>query len=1770
MPNKESMGGHDYFDRFDPRAAGEGVPDAKRWDKLLFAPGKIVQAAELNEIQSVGAYYVKNLGLAIFNEGDIVSGLSIWQQKSDGTNFMHVLAGKVFIDGKVRHISQQNNIKLDATGTEYLGLKLDVKYLTENDDSSYRDPAEGFDNYNQAGAHRRRFDYTWKVWRPGTDTTYVQVFELYNGYQRNLTQGSPAFSKIYDALARRTFDESGDYMLRPFQVSVKNNPNDSSTMYVITGKGKAYVRGHEIDMGTSQQTLFEKARDLRGVTGDAITYRKDTAVYELTDDYVASISSVTANVLVVEAVTRGAAAGGTDALTNTPVQDILQVCASYGELDATRQLLETTVTPYTESTDWNQTGNTVDWSPAGAEPAGASTYYVLYTYQTTLTPAVRTKTRINALAVTRSGSLTYDRLSDPTGAGLKTVSGQDGISVAMITDTAAGVSATWIQGYDYYVATGRNNDELVRNNIYDADRYSSASGSDGAQDWEKEIGSIVIDWGTGSSSQPAAGASYYCFTGDTKIPLLNGQEYTLKELSEQFTDKEFWVYSVNKEGQIVPGMAHHPRLTRKNARIIEIELDNGEKIRCTENHPFMMRNGRYKKAIELEESDSLMPLYRTKEKYERIYNPKSGKFEWTHKLVAESLRFEKGVIHHKDFNSRNNSPNNLQDTSLEEHGGLHKKLGRRNALKRWNDPIEASKWRKIISRAVRKSHKGKSLEEWAKKPKVTRKKMREAGLKRSSRPEVSLSMKTSNKVKNHLDWLHNGYFKMYPEKHVNNKWKNPIERLEWSKKNSDFMKKRWENEEWKQKIRLSTIKSNKRRAQARRLGFNNVQELKVHQEIQSLNHKIKSIRFLGYEDVYDFSVEQFHNFAISAGIFVHNCTYDYWAHSTPGDYVHAGSYDSYSDIDRIAGIYSGANFTDQYMRDTIDFRSIEGKYPYGYTNKGSGGTKKQIRVNTSVTINYTHYLRRIDCLYMDPRGYVKIKKGDPGINPGMVNVPGDSMGIAFLDILPYTYDTNDVNVRTIQNKRYTMKDIAKIEDRVKRLEYFNVSQMLESDAFSKFTVGEKRGVFVDTFIGTAHSDINFGDGTIIYDVCVDPTSETLRLGYNMGQTDLTISAFGGDTAQWNNALTLPVTEKLLFENPYATGWDSVQPFEVFDKHGELELYPEQDYWIDTGTPPQMDVDITGDLQHRTETLDNSLEWGAWRTVATGWNINWRRTQPWPSNVLNQERWGQREGHVPGQNFIDLGDRVVDVSWIPFCREKTIEVQAMAMRVSTGQLRVTFGGDVMTVSAASATYVADSLHAGDPSWYIDTNNTVKTDANGFTAFQFTIPGGTYPVGAHEVRVDNPTAGKQSRTYAGHEFEARGMYQQKEHVHVPRKRTPKKPEPKDPAPPPKPPWNPPEPWPEEPNGGGEGDGDPLAQTFRIPPGLPCILSSMDLYFKEKDANEPVQIQLRTTLNGYPTTDILTYSNLNPDNVNVSEDASVATNFPFEDPVTLEANVEYAIVVYSGSPNYNLFYSELGETDLTTGNQVSKNPFSGVYFRAANTSTWQADGFKDMKFKIYRCHFDSPAMLTFANVTGLQTGWTAPAITAVEPKSTRLVYEYSTDGGSTWKTCIANDDIDHSTVATQFQLRVQFITDNSYLSPIVHKDKIGIINVLSLTDGDYFSKEIELDTTAQFLDLYLDQYEPANTDLTVYYTSDEGSQSGNWSSTWKACTLHVSDGRTGIRELENDSYNTKGTTIWKEHEYHNALGAVGRSFRLRINMKTTNRAITPKAKRLRCVFF
>jgi len=71
-----------------------------------------------------------------------------------------------------------------------------------------------------------------------------------------------------------------------------------------------------------------------------------------------------------------------------------------------------------------------------------------------------------------------------------------------------------------------------------------------------------------------------CFIGSTKIPLLDGNDYTLKELYDKNL-KNFPVYSMNKKGEHRIGIADEVKLTRKNAELVKIILDNDEEIICT-------------------------------------------------------------------------------------------------------------------------------------------------------------------------------------------------------------------------------------------------------------------------------------------------------------------------------------------------------------------------------------------------------------------------------------------------------------------------------------------------------------------------------------------------------------------------------------------------------------------------------------------------------------------------------------------------------------------------------------------------------------------------------------------------------------------------------------------------------------------------------------------------------------------------------------------------------------------------------------------------------------------------------------------------------------------------------------------------------------------------------------------------------------------------------------------------------------------------------------
>ena len=167
----------------------------------------------------------------------------------------------------------------------------------------------------------------------------------------------------------------------------------------------------------------------------------------------------------------------------------------------------------------------------------------------------------------------------------------------------------------------------------------------------------------------------------------------------------------------------------------------------------------------------------------------------------------------------------------------------------------------------------------------------------------------------------------------------------------------------------------------------------------------------------------------------------------------------------------------------------------------------------------------------------------------------------------------------------------------------------------------------------------------------------------------------------------------------------------------------------------------------------------------------------------------------------------------------------------------------------------------------------------------------------------------------------------------------------------------------NGDDSDGGDPLAQTFIIKDrdgAAGMFLTKMDLYFETKDPNLGVTVQLRTVENGFPARKIMPYGNihLKSSEVNVSDDGTLATTINFDAPVFVAAGLEYCFVVLpdGNNPNYNLWVKKTGEADLTSGTILNADEFDGIMFLSSNNRAWKPYQDEDVKFTIYRANFDS----------------------------------------------------------------------------------------------------------------------------------------------------------------------------------------------------------------------
>ena len=275
--------------------------------------------------------------------------------------------------------------------------------------------------------------------------------------------------------------------------------------------------------------------------------------------------------------------------------------------------------------------------------------------------------------------------------------------------------------------------------------------------------------------------------------------------------------------------------------------------------------------------------------------------------------------------------------------------------------------------------------------------------------------------------------------------------------------------------------------------------------------------------------------------------------------------------------------------DTLDFRPTPAVFtstsasPFDFSQRttafGSSSPKFIISPDEISIVGYSYYLPRIDKLSLDKLGNLVLTKGVSAETPKIPVSPDESMDIATISLPAYLYNAKGVTITYQDNKRYTMRDIGKIEDRVDNLEKVTSLSLLEvdtktlqvqdSDGFNRF----KTGFFVDNFKNTDFIDPDSG-------IQVDPEDQVMRPvvarnslksqlapSENIAENTLDLSVdfnlLDSNVVKKSNTITLRYDEVAWISQPLATQLENVNPFHVVSYTGTIKLSPASDTWVRT-------------------------------------------------------------------------------------------------------------------------------------------------------------------------------------------------------------------------------------------------------------------------------------------------------------------------------------------------------------------------------------------------------------------------------------------------------------------------------------------------------------------------------------------------------------------------------------------------------------------------------
>lgn len=415
--------------------------------------------------------------------------------------------------------------------------------------------------------------------------------------------------------------------------------------------------------------------------------------------------------------------------------------------------------------------------------------------------------------------------------------------------------------------------------------------------------------------------------------------------------------------------------------------------------------------------------------------------------------------------------------------------------------------------------------------------------------------------------------------------------------------------------------------------------------------------------------------------------FEYFAHGT-GDYFTVNSYIDNNNFD----YKKIPSFGQTKLRDCIDFRPRVDNTGLAYTG-GGASTSLVPKRGINIQSDFQYYLGRTDKIALDFNGNFFKISGVPSLNPGDPEDPSLGMVLYTVQLEPYTFGTKpeSVNVTKHDNKRYTMRDIGKLEKRIDNLEYYTSLTLLEQETQSLEIIDPttglnrfKNGFIVDNFSGHSTGDVLSSD----YVCSIDMENNELRPFYSMTNVNLIekqTTTAGRTTAGYKlygDVITLPVIDQpKLVEQPYASRLENINPFAIFTFLGNVDINPSSDEWFETDRRPDIVQNEEGDFNTIATLAEKAgvlgTVWNAWQTQWTGAPVSTGARQinlrsgarreivvETFAQEVNQSRTGINTRVVAKIDRRQVEDRILSSAVIPYIRSRNILIQARGLKPST--------------------------------------------------------------------------------------------------------------------------------------------------------------------------------------------------------------------------------------------------------------------------------------------------------------------------------------------------------------------------------------------------------------------------------------------------------------------------------------------------------------------------